>query len=195
MILEKIKGGILIEPHHILLALFCFDVTIEGWFSIWYLKIFIELIDAQFISFNSILSSALGIFTMYVVIKRYEKPSPTILVMCTLISYLGLLGLIFSPSIFLISSTLLGTVLGAVSTSFRNNITAQNVPSDYRAKYDNWQTFLTKISIIIGSSIAYFTIAESVAYWKIWIMTFMLFDLDLMVKLILIKKGIIKYEY
>ena len=64
-----------IKPYQILLILSCFDIMIEGWFGIWYLKIFIEKIDVQMLSFTHILSSGLGIITMYWVIKKYEKPS------------------------------------------------------------------------------------------------------------------------
>lgn len=186
-------GKFTFQSYHILLFLHCFDVIIEGWFGIWYVKVFLELINAQFYSFNSIIASALGIFTMYTVIKKFEKPSLTLLVISTAITYFGLLGLFFSPNVFLIVNTTLGAMVGAVGTSFRNNITVLNVPHDYRAKYDNWKELLTKVSIIIGSGVVYLTMAESFANWQVWLIIYLLFDIDLIIKITLIKKGIIKY--
>jgi len=183
-----------IKPYQILLILSCFDIMIEGWFGIWYLKIFIEKIDVQMLSFTHILSSGLGIITMYWVIKKYEKPSISMLIIVTAVSYIGLFGLMISPSIFLIASTVLETIRNPVATSFRNNLIPLNVSHNNRAKFDNLQSLLSKICLIVGGLVAYFTIAASIEYWKIWLAVYILFDVDLIIKLLLIKKGIIAYN-
>lgn len=186
-------GNFKIHSYHLLLFLHCFDVILEGWFGIWYVKIFVTMINSQFYSFSHMLSSALGILAMYTVIKKYEKPTLTLVVVATAITYLGLFALMFSPNVFLIVNTLLGAMLGAIGSSFRNNINALNVPQHYRVKFDNWTNLLTNLSLIIGSFVAYFTIAETIVYWKIWLAMYLLFDVDLVIKLIFIKKGFIRY--
>jgi hypothetical protein len=47
---------------------------------------------------------------------------------------------------------------------------------------------------MIGSGLALVTIFSTVPYWLIWIVVFLIFDIDLYIKMIMVRNGFLKYE-
>ena len=83
--------------------------------------------------------------------------------------------------------------MGALVTALRNSIKAKNIAHDHRAHYDNYESVLTRVGLIIGGVFAFITILPTIQYEVIWICSYVIFDLDLIILYFLIRFNILKY--
>ncbi len=179
---------------NVLVALFLTDAVVQGWMGIWWIKCFAPLLPAKTISVNDILSAALGIVFMYVIIRKYEKPSVGAIIISGLVSYLSLFALMISPSVFVLVSTFMGVWMVSLVRVFGNNLIAENIQQSERASFDNHVALMRNIGLIVGGCIAFFTVPTERAYWKVWIAIFIAFDTDLIIRVILIRTGFFYYK-
>lgn len=181
------------RTENILLSFEIFDSIVEGWFSVWFVKGFAAIVDVQYLSISNIIRAILGAILMFVVIKRFEKPTFKHIIFSWILSYFSLFALFLTPGYFLLISTILSVLMGSIVGAFRNSLYAINIPNERRARYDNHVMLLQRIGSIIGGSIAYLTILPHTSYQMIWICGYIAFDIDLIITLILIKKRVIAY--
>lgn len=177
----------------LLLILNISDGVIGGWFSVWYTKIFLNLLDYKYVSAQNILSALLGVLLMLLVIKMFEEPSFRVIFYSSILSYLSLFALYLSPGMFILVNTICSILMGALVTALRNSIQAKNIANDRRASYDNYESVLSRIGLIIGGIFAFMTILPTIQYQIIWICSYVIFDLDLIIIYFLVKYNVLKY--
>jgi hypothetical protein len=120
----------------VLIALCLTDSIMGNWLRVWWIKIFSDMISSNMLSINGILQSLLGLLTLSFVVKKCEIPKMRTLILNCLFSYTGLFALLISPSVFILVSTVLGSLFGSLATAFNNAIYAQNISQEYRNKFD-----------------------------------------------------------
>ena len=177
-----------------LLGLQMFDAVLGSWFSIWWIKVFSEMLSGETLSTAQIIRNASSIVVIYFVIKKYENPSPVAVVGIALFTYTGLFTLMVSPEVFWLVSTFLSVFCSAVAGTFITSLKAQNINGARRNQYDNRENLIFNIGAMIGGGLALVFLAEDIPYWFVWLMTFMIFDIDMWIRFFLVKKGFFKYD-
>jgi hypothetical protein len=182
------------KQEKILLGLEMFDSILSSWFSIWWIKYFSILLSEQTLSTVQITRNAASILVLYYVIKKYENPKPSIVLGCAMLSYAGLFALLVSPEAFWIISTFMGVFCFSVVRTFINSLKAQNINPLRRNCFDNRSELISSIGGMIGGFLALLYIAEDISYWTIWIISYILFDIDLWIQYVLVEKKILIYD-
>jgi hypothetical protein len=171
------------------------DSMLGSWLRIWWIKVFAVLLTSKVLSLDGFIKSLLGIAIVSFVIKKCEVPKLWHIIAIGLASYVSLFALYWSPSCFIIVSAVCGTIFSAFANAFNYAIYAQNIEQKERNKFDNRVDLMCYVGGVIGTALAFVTILKDVPYWIIWIAVYILFDIDLYVKIFCIKTGFLKYDY
>jgi len=178
----------------VLLGICLYDSCLAGWFSIWWIKVFAEMLSSDTLSTAQVVRSGLGIVALMWVIKNHEIPSWRIVFSMLIVSYLGLFALLVSPEFFWIISTMFSVLCSAFGSAFNSAIKVQNVEHKTRNRFDNKENLMMGIGGMLGGGLAYFFQATGIPYWLVWMFTYFMFDLDMFLKGILIKCGFFNYD-
>jgi len=169
--------------------------TISGWFGVWWLSIFVGMLDPTTFSYRGIIGSVLGILSMGVLIHtRKETPSLRMVYTATVVASCSLIGLAHSYDVFVLVAAIISPVNNTIMGAFHNSLKAQNVPKEWRHKYDNRSSLVDSCGTILGSTLALLTVFETVQPWIIWAAMYILMDLDIVVIGILVKLKVLTYE-
>jgi hypothetical protein len=195
MRLEKQVKKSLTKKSKLLLCLSMFDNLILGWVGVWWVVVFLRILDSDIIPINNALSCLVSVVGMVYVVKHYSKPSFTHLFTVWVTSYLSLFFLFLSYESFMVGCTLMGFGYNSLLTAFNNRLKALNIPdADERNHYDNCYTLVSNGMGFIGALLSYVIMGMGVPVWLMWVVIFVLYDLDMVLKLFLIRRGDLEYS-
>jgi hypothetical protein len=166
-----------------------------GWLSIWFPKVFLEIISIEAFTTSNLVEGIISIGLMIGILgTKFETPPLKFLIFYNFLSYGTILLLGISPNIFLIVNGVNGAILGNFWNMFGNSLVAQNVENDVRAKFDNRRSFISQIGFVAGIGISYFFMIGVDHIFFTWFIIFIIFDLGVFLKLFAIKFKILVYK-
>lgn len=171
-----------------------FDSVVGSWVSIWYVKIYVNLVSTEALAVKDIVTSTGGTLLMLLLIRYYKDVvSLKIVLISMTTSYLALCGLMLGPNEFLILSSILSIGINSTGRMFMNNIYAKNIKQNERAQFDNYKSVSNSLGGIIGSSLACISLLSFVDYKLMWLLIYLAFDLNLIALVWGVKTGWLKY--
>jgi hypothetical protein len=122
-------------------------------------------------------------------------PSIKTLVFVDFVCYLNLLLLFVSYDLFYVVGGFMAAVCTATQSSFNRVILAQNISgSKERILFDNKQSLMRTTGSSVGGLVALFYLFDSFDISALWLSMYIIYDIDFVFKLYLIRKGRIKYD-
>lgn len=171
-------------------------MTIEGWLGSWYVASFTRLLDKDTIAWTDILSSSVGLLSMMWTVKKIPTPRIKHVIGVNLITYSSLsLIPLFGVDMYIITSSVLGGLFAGITQCFGTALLAQNLSdSKIRKKFDDTSAIATRVAMILGGfGFLAYKAGEIDPLW-VWLTVYALIDLVLIVKLLAMYRGWLKYE-
>jgi hypothetical protein len=185
----------LTKKSRLLLWLSVSDNLVIGWVGVWWIVVFLRSVDSNIIPINNALISLCSVVGMLYVIKHYSRPSFTNLITAWVTSYFSLFFLFLSYESFMVGCTILGFSYNSLVTSFNNRLKALNiVNADERNHFDNCNNLVSSSMCFIGALLSYVIMGIGVPMWLMWVVIFLLYDLDMFLKLYFIHRGMLEYN-
>lgn len=176
----------------LLLGLSSLDNIMNSLLGIWYVKFFLLLVDEKTLQITYIISPVLGMILGLVIATKVTRPTAKIIVPLWIISYSALVSMQFGANCFMIVGSIVSPMFLTIMTPFRARINELNITS--RAKYDTWMQVLRTFCTIVGVGL-YSIIGDmmSLNLTITWLIVYVLFDMDIIIMFILIKRKKLKY--
>lgn len=170
------------------------DSVILSWMSVWYVKVFIDLISTETVAIRNMVTSVGGALLTLLLLKYYEDKVPIVVVLIAIaVSYTALVALLIGPNEFILLTSILGIGVGCTCRMMMNNIYAKNIPQEERAKFDNYRELSSSLGNIIGGALACVSILAWVNYQVMWPLIYLALDINMIAIIWAIKKKWLEY--
>lgn len=179
----------------LLLTSAIFDTTVGAWFTTWWVAVFIKMINQQMVSTRVVVEAIVGLIISFIIVKHIKIPSIKSIMIVDAFAYLNLLLLWISVDAFYVFGGIFSALVGYLIMSFNSALLAQNIrkPQE-RVDFDNKYNFIKTIGSIVGGSISFFLLLNYIDFKLIWVVIYVLCDIDLFLRIILIKTNRLHYR-
>ena len=173
-----------------------YDGIINVWLRLWWVVVFVGFLRQDTLSYREMICSVTGLVTSFAIAKRIHAPKLAEVWIFALIGYISLLALFISPDAFLLYSSVACAWGSSLMSGFKTRLTACNMPDkDDRTRHDNWINVAECIAGLLGAGVFWLWDAKGIAPWAVWMAIYALFDVDMVLTTILLKKGILAYNH
>lgn len=171
------------------------DGIMFTWLRLYWIQVFIHYVSKDVITMREVIAGIFGLITAWIVASIIKSPSILHIWITSLFTYVSIVILVYSVDLFVLLGAIIGSYNHSINMSFISRLTACNfVDKDSRSNYDRYSHFVGCIGGIVGGML-YFTVSGiGVSVWLVWLLIYVLMDIDFLIRCILIKIGILRYD-
>jgi hypothetical protein len=171
-----------------------YNAFVNSYMRVYFLAIFVSLIDSKFISLNISISPFIGMIVMfYIVRNKIEKVSFKTIFILIIPGYLSIPLIDYNINYHYIIVMFMDSILIEYLTLFDNRIRALNIIQEHRIRFNNSLSLISNIGSSLGGLVSIVITLKSIDVKVARLILFILSDMYIINIYLLVKYNKIKY--